>query len=485
MIVKFLSHGQGCPHKASSYFQQGKDHKGEERDSVRILRGDPDLVAKVANSLSFKHKYTSAVINWHVEDKPTEAHKNAVLNDFEAMAFAGLQRDQYAWSAIEHRENNDKVHIHIFAARCDLSSGKSLNIAPPGWKKAFNAVRDYHNAKNGWADPESFKRARFVSWRNLQHLDKQDVKQGLNVDPNSRQVLAKYLEEQVVQGNIENREDLLRSLEDLDLEIPRQGKNYITVLHPETNTKFRLKGAMFKDDFQRANYDRAHPEETKTKPGGKRAIDKRAVEKARESFRTEFEKRALFNTRKYPRSTCKPKPTKPNSREKNSNCTVVEVDNGRSDTKPWFVPGSREHPVLVNNTNQRQRNKVKSSRRKDESPIRKEDQCDEATKFNLPDFTWSHDGENLPEFEGELGYPDDRGLNGRDPAEIIRDSNHTTEEFREKRSHFEQLVENLNRTLESFDRAARRLGETIGEFSRKLKKDNLQISSGYSKNNKP
>ena len=35
-----------------------------------------------------------------------------------------------AWTAVEHRERGGGVHVHILAARCDLETGKSLNIAP-------------------------------------------------------------------------------------------------------------------------------------------------------------------------------------------------------------------------------------------------------------------------------------------------------------------------------------------------------------------
>ena len=30
-------------------------------------------------------------------------------------------------------------HVHVLAARCDLETGKSLNIAPPGWQKTFGS----------------------------------------------------------------------------------------------------------------------------------------------------------------------------------------------------------------------------------------------------------------------------------------------------------------------------------------------------------
>ena len=44
---------------------------GREREGVEVLGGDPDIVAAVADSLDFEHKYRSIVIAWAPEDRPT------------------------------------------------------------------------------------------------------------------------------------------------------------------------------------------------------------------------------------------------------------------------------------------------------------------------------------------------------------------------------------------------------------------------------
>ena len=117
------------------------------------------MVAAVADSLAFKHKYTSGVIAWAPEDRPTDAQIEAVLDKFEKTAWAGLEPDRYAWSAVEHRERGGGVHVHIFAARCDLETGKSLNIAPPGWQQTFGPLRDAFNHEHGWSRPDDPARA--------------------------------------------------------------------------------------------------------------------------------------------------------------------------------------------------------------------------------------------------------------------------------------------------------------------------------------
>ena len=92
---------------------------------IKVLRGNPHQVAEVADALEFEHKYTSGVI---------------------------------AWAAVQHREAGGGVHVHVLAARCDLETGKSLNIAAPGWQKTFDALRDWQNHENGWSRPDDPER---------------------------------------------------------------------------------------------------------------------------------------------------------------------------------------------------------------------------------------------------------------------------------------------------------------------------------------
>ncbi len=47
-------------------------------------------------------------------------------------------------------------HLHILVPRFELTSGKSLNIAPPGHQKYFDALRDYFNIKKNWARPDVY-----------------------------------------------------------------------------------------------------------------------------------------------------------------------------------------------------------------------------------------------------------------------------------------------------------------------------------------
>ena len=127
MHIKFLARRTGSARDAAGYLLGERDAAGKPREGVEVLRGNPDMVAAVADSLDFEHKYTSGVIAWAPDDQPTDEQIEAVLDAFEETAWAGLDRDRYAWAAVLHRERGGGAHVHVLAARCDLETGRSLN----------------------------------------------------------------------------------------------------------------------------------------------------------------------------------------------------------------------------------------------------------------------------------------------------------------------------------------------------------------------
>lgn len=163
MLIKMLRHGTGSAARAASYVLDEKDHMNIVRPHVEVLCGDPYLFAKIADSSPFKHKYTSAVIAFAEEDRPTDVEIKDVLKQFEALAFSGLEPDQYHMTAVLHQELNGSKHVHILVPRLELRSGKAMNIAPPGnFQKHFHTLQDKLNFEYGWADPNDPERARFT-----------------------------------------------------------------------------------------------------------------------------------------------------------------------------------------------------------------------------------------------------------------------------------------------------------------------------------
>ena len=230
MHIKFLANGKGEALKAAHYVTQTTDHNGVLREEVKVLRGNPLLVAKVADSLTFSRVYTSGVIAWAPDDAPSDQEIEEVLEDFERLSFAGLGLERVAWTSVLHREAGGGVHIHVLVARVDLGTGKCLNIAPPGWEKAFDALRDYHNISHGWSRPEDPARARAVRQDGFKMLiEATSLRAKLPVAPDPKALIGEYLLQRITAGQIVDRSGILTALREAGLEINREGRDYISV----------------------------------------------------------------------------------------------------------------------------------------------------------------------------------------------------------------------------------------------------------------
>ena len=56
MHIKFLAHGTGSARAAAKYLLGEQDASGKPREGVEVLRGNPGMVAAVADSLEFEHR---------------------------------------------------------------------------------------------------------------------------------------------------------------------------------------------------------------------------------------------------------------------------------------------------------------------------------------------------------------------------------------------------------------------------------------------
>ena len=157
MLLKFFSRGTGKGAGGVEYITRPDDpiSKKLRNPAPEVLRnGDPAMTIRLIDDLDFKHKYTSGVISFATEDAPTQWQQSQLMDDFEKHAFAGLDSDAYdiLWVRHTHTDKN-RVELHFIVPMVELNSGKSLNIAPPGWQGYFKPWQTYWNLKRGWARP--------------------------------------------------------------------------------------------------------------------------------------------------------------------------------------------------------------------------------------------------------------------------------------------------------------------------------------------
>ena len=285
MHIKFLARGTGSVRDAANYLLGERDAAGKSREGVEVLRGNPNMVAAVADSLDFEHRYTSGVIAWAPDDQPTDEHIEAVVDEFEKTAWAGLEPDRYAWTAVLHREEGGGAHVHVLAARCDLETGRSLNIAPPGWQRTFDPLRDALNAEHGWARPDDPARARVQQPGHRAYIEAAQLRAGLRLEASPRDLIRDYLLQRVEHGTVRDRAEVVSALREAGLEVPRQGKDYITALDPKTGDRWRLKGELYALDFKRERFDRPAAEAAGERTQGDRELTASELKRLAENSR--------------------------------------------------------------------------------------------------------------------------------------------------------------------------------------------------------
>ena len=203
--------------------------------------------------------------------RPTR-RSNAVLDEFEKTAWAGLEPDRYSWTAVLHLEHGGGVHVHVLTARCDLG-GKSLNIAPPGWQKTFDLLRGAFNHEHGWSRSDDPARARTQQPGRRAYIAAAKLRAGPDHEADPRELIRDYLVQRVEHGVVQSRADVVSALEDARLEVPREGKDYVTVRDPESGKQIggdgRERAAAARRELERRRQRRAAYHRSRYGVGGR------------------------------------------------------------------------------------------------------------------------------------------------------------------------------------------------------------------------
>ncbi len=305
MYMKVFPHGQGGGDGPTHYLVR-PDYPGRKDHPPEVLRGDLDLTRALIDSLDTKWKFTAGVLSWHPDDKVTLEQERCVMDDFEAMAFAGLDADQrnILWVRHTHADHHE---LHFVIPRVELSTGKAFNPCPPGWQKHFDVFRDLHNHREGWARPDDSARARS---RVPEHADLHNarlLRWGKTPSRDERaaakEAVHAFLMERVKMGMITDRSDVLTALREAGLDVNRAGKDYVTIKDPESGEKLRLKGGIYAEHWriqQHELVDSAHEGQGRTGPARNGSLDSATVRRLEQELERIIKKRAQYNRSRYP-----------------------------------------------------------------------------------------------------------------------------------------------------------------------------------------
>lgn len=295
MLIKFTSGGQGGGGTIATYLI---DREREGRDMIppEILRGDMDRTRELIDSIERKWSYTHGVVSFALEDAPSKAQQQEVMDELERLAFAGMDPEQYDITWVRHRHTaGRRVELHFVTPRMELTTGKALNIAPPGWERSYAHLRDALNHKYGWARPNDPKRARELHRAPERGSERFTLREG-------REAIHGYLTALVAAGKVTNRSEIIRALEDVGITVPRAGKDYLTVRDLSSGTRFRLKGRIYEKDWSYdEELDRATARAIGAAKDGDRGIDLERAAEARRELETCIKRRSAFHADCYPR----------------------------------------------------------------------------------------------------------------------------------------------------------------------------------------
>jgi len=306
VLIKFFRNGQGGGSGPVDYlverdvvaYDQNRNAIRDERGEImlfareplpEVLRGDADRMRALIDACPYQWTYRAGVIAFTAEDAPNSAQQRQVMDTFESLAFAGLEADQRDMFWVRHTHEG-RVELHFVTPRMELVSGRSLNIAPPGYQKHYDALRDVLNKEHGWNDPMAPERSR----ETVSLIE--SIRRG-----DARELIHDWIVQRIEAGEIHDRRSMTEALTAAGFELPRAGKNYITVRDPETDERWRLKGDLFREDWTRENTLERALERSAGEPSrsGSR-LDAIALDELRERLERSFEARASYNRDRYP-----------------------------------------------------------------------------------------------------------------------------------------------------------------------------------------
>lgn len=305
--MKVFPHGKGNGASPVNYLIR-LDYPKRADAPPEVLRGDPELTIELIDSLDTKWKFTAGVLSWSPEDKVSPEQEQKMMNDFEGLAFAGMQPDAYniLWVRHNHAEHHE---LHFVIPRVELNTGKAFNPCPPGWQKHFDVVRDLHNHKEGWARPDDPLRARLCTPDHANLQTARLIRWGKSPDKDERaeakEAIHNYLKEKIEQGIVTERKEILMLLQGAGLEINRAGKDYITVKDTESGEKLRLKGGIYAEQWQFKASDylgRTDQSQDRTRTRGNREPDQSTIAKLERELEAVITKRTEYNRNRYPES---------------------------------------------------------------------------------------------------------------------------------------------------------------------------------------
>ena len=284
MIIKIHSRGIGAGRGPVDYLL-GKDR---DRPDARLDRGDPEQMIQLIDSSNYAQKYTSGVLSFAERDLD-EQQKQQIMDSFERALLPGLDKDQYSVLWVQHQDK-DRLELNFVVANVELQSGKRLQ---PYYDRAdrprLNAWKDLINDHYNLKDPNDPLNKRELCTPN--DLPRTKIQ--------ACEAITNGLLSVAERGELKNRDDVVKTLENAGFEIARTTKKSISIKNPEGGQNIRLKGAIYEQDFRFGKELRADIERASE---AYRADRSNRIQESRATLNRLTERKRESNQLRYPRT---------------------------------------------------------------------------------------------------------------------------------------------------------------------------------------
>lgn len=231
MIVKFFTNKQGGGISSIDYLLD----KRREQGTARILQGDEKTTRNLILSLKQKHKACVGCLSFEEANIDEEAKKE-IMESFEYALLTDEMKYRYNILWIEHTDKG-RLELNFVIPKVDLETHKAFNP----YYHAIDMPRkdkwtDITNLKYGLTDPKDPSKQNSL----------EGSKKQINLIKDYED-LDNLLRQMVEAGQITSREKLINLLKENNIEVTRQGKDYISVKLPGSKKARRFKGGFYEE----------------------------------------------------------------------------------------------------------------------------------------------------------------------------------------------------------------------------------------------
>lgn len=290
MLVKWLKKTGNGSARATVDYMLGKNR---DRAGAKAMNGleKTERTAKLADSLRHKHKYAVGVLSFEeAPDAISTDAKMQIMESFEQTIFAGLDREQYDISWIEHTDKN-RLELNFIIPKVELRSGKAMNPYLHGKDTPLiDTWKNIINAEYGLSDPNDPAKRHTTTHRQRLPKDKKELASAIDESITMR----------ITAGTIKDRADIIEHLEELGLEVTKTTKQSISVHHADMGKRpLRLTGAYYEQNFTASSIDQEYIEE-RSREYRARAAERLRADKA--EHQRLLESRSKYNQSRYSQS---------------------------------------------------------------------------------------------------------------------------------------------------------------------------------------